>query len=113
MRRRDKRITLRFYLDDPEACELYRRLQQRRQETGKTMSALIMMALKEYLAPDNQTETGRDEAIRDLLRAEIRAALREWSLPPQAVAIKPDAEMEPGEDDVDPESILTAAGFTL
>ncbi len=113
MRRRDKRITLRFYLDDPEACELYRRLQQRRQETGKTMSALIMMALKEYLAPDNQMEAGRDEAIRDLLRTEIRAALREWSLPPQAAAINPDAEMEPGEDDADPESILTAAGFTL
>ena len=113
MRRRDKRITLRFYLDDPEACELYRRLQQCRQETGKTMSALIMMALKEYLAPDKQPEVGRDGAIRDLLRAEIRAALREWSLPPQAAAINPDAETEPGEDDADPESILTAAGFTL
>ena len=113
MRRRDKRITLRFYLDDPEACALYRQLRQRRQETGKTMSALIMMALKEYLASDNQTEAGRDEAIRDLLRTEIRAALREWSLPPQAAAIKPDAEMESGEDDADPESVLTAAGFTL
>ena len=113
MRRKDKRITLRFYLDDPESCELYRQLRQRRQETGQTMSALIMMALKEYLAPDKQTEAGRDEAVRNLLRTEIRAALREWSLPQQAAAIKPDAEMEPGEDDADPESILTAAGFTL
>lgn len=113
MRRRDKRITLRFYLDDPEACALYCQLRQRRQETGKTMSTVIMMALKEYLAPDKQTKAGRDGAIRDLLRAEIRAALREWSLPPQAAAINPDAEMELGEDDADPESILTAAGFTL
>lgn len=39
---REKRITLRFYLDDPESIMLYERLQQRRQETGIPMSTLVL-----------------------------------------------------------------------
>ena len=109
MPRRDKRITLRFYLDEPEACALYQQLSKQRQETGQTMSAIIMAALKEYLdtpGPDPNA------ALRGVIREEVRSALREWAIAHTASEPEALGEHEP-DLEADPESVLAAASFTL
>ena len=79
MRSREKRITLRFYLDDPEAVELYEQFQQRRKETGKAMNTLALEALHDFLNKDRPMEDEADVHLRSIVRSEIRDALREWS----------------------------------
>ena len=116
-RSRDRRITIRFYLDDPEACALYEQLQRCRRETGTPMSTLTMEALKARFASSPHADDTSSESLRDMLRTEIRAALREWSpaMPMKAV----EAETSTGEtadaheDEFDPDSIQAALSFSL
>lgn len=116
-RSKDRRITLRFYLDDPDACELYERLQLLRRETGTPMSTLTMEALKVRYASSPHTDDDPNEALRNMLRTEIRAALREWSpvMPMrEADAVTSASEQADAEDDeYDPDSIQAALTFSL
>ena len=116
-RSRDRRITLRFYLDDPEACVLYDQLQAHRRETGTPMSTLTMELLKAYFGSRSHTDDVSNESLRDMFRTEIRAALREWS--PEMPVRKTEAEAVASEstesenDEYDPDSIQAALAFTL
>ena len=116
-RSRDRRITLRFYLDDPEACELYDQLQAHRRETGTPMSTLAMELLKAYFDSRHHTDDTSNEPLRDMIRTEIRTALREWSLEMpvrEAEAVAVTSESTDSEnDEYDPDSIRAALAFTL
>ena len=79
VRRREKRITLRVSLDESEAVELYEQLQQVRKETGKAMNTLALEALKAFMGKDSCTEDEQNARLRNIVRSEIREALREWS----------------------------------
>ena len=72
---RTKRLTLRFYLDDPDSHLLYERLQQRRKETGIPMSTLALKALQQALNSDEDEL----KELRAMFREELRSAFREWS----------------------------------
>ena len=48
-----KRITLRFYLDDPIASETFDSLMRRRLETGAVMNTLIVQLLHRELCQEN------------------------------------------------------------
>lgn len=113
----DKRITLRFYLDDPDACELYERLQLLRRETGRPMSTLTMEALKARYATCPHADDDPNEGLREMLRTEIRAALREWSLAtPMREAGTVASESEPTDfedEEYDSDSIQAALAFSL
>ena len=116
-RSRYRRITLRFYLDDPEACALYDQLQQYRRETGTPMSTLTMEALKARFMSGTSHHDDQNDALRELIRTEIRAALREWSpAMPMREAGTIASESEPTDfenDDYDPDSIQAALAFSL
>ena len=116
-RSRDRRITLRFYLDDPEACELYDQLQAHRRETGTPMSTLTMELLKAYFDSRSHTADASNESLRAMIRTEIRAALREISLEMpirEAEAVAVTSESTDSEDDeYDPNSIQAALAFSL
>lgn len=116
-RSKDRRITLRFYLDDPEAYELYERLQLLRRETGTPMSTLTMEALKARFTASPHAEDDPNNALRELLRTEIRAALREWSpVTPMRAAEAVASSSEPTdyeEEEYDPDSIQAALAFSL
>ena len=116
-RSRYRRITLRFYLDDPEACALYDQLQQYRRETGTPMSTLTMEALKARFMSGTSHHDDQNDALRELIRTEIRAALREWSpAMPRREAGTVASEREPTDfedDDYDPDSIQAALAFSL
>ena len=116
-RSRDRRITLRFYLDDPEACELYDQLQAHRRETGTPMSTLTLELLKAYFDSRSHTADASNESLRAMIRTEIRAALREISLEMpirEAEAVAVTSESTDSEDDeYDPDSIQAALAFSL
>ena len=116
-RSRYRRITLRFYLDDPEACALYDQLQQYRRETGTPMSTLTMEALKARFMSGTHLADDQNDALRELLRTEIRAALREWSpaMPTRETEAVASASEPNGveEDEYDLNSIEAALGFSL
>lgn len=116
-RSRDRRITLRFYLDDPEACGLYDQLQAHRRETGTPMSTLTMELLKAYFDSRSHTADASNESLRAMIRTEIRAALREISLEMpirEAEAVAVTSESTDSEDDeYDPDSIQAALAFSL
>ena len=77
---RVKRITLRFYLDDPIASETYDGLMQRRLETGAVMYTLIVELLHHELCQENALSLDELEKLfRSVIRSEGRALLREWS----------------------------------
>ena len=116
-RSRDRRITLRFYLDDPEACELYDQLQAHRRETGTPMSTLTLELLKAYFDSRSHTADASNESLRAMIRTEIRAALREISLEMpirEAEAVVVASESTDSEnDEYDPDSIQAALAFSL
>ena len=77
---REKRITLRFYLDDPIASETYDSLMRRRSETGAVMNTLIVQLLHRELCQENALSLDELEKLfRSVIRSEGRALLREWS----------------------------------
>ena len=102
---REKRITLRFYLDDPESIMLYERLQQRRQETGIPMSTLVLEAVRQYLDLKDHWE----ETFRAIFREELQSALRKRLFTtPQPEQVESATE-DDGEDDSDMESLKEIA----
>ena len=114
-RSRDRRITLCFYLDDPEACELYDQLQAHRRETGTPMSTLTLELLKAYFDSRSHTADASNESLRAMIRTEIRAALREISLEMpirEAVAVASEST-DSENDEYDPDSIQAALAFSL
>ena len=110
-------MTLRFYADDPETFELYERLRRRRQETGVPMTAITMEALKAYFDGNEHQANAQVEAMRGILRTELRAALREWAPVGLAASSEPNSpdasDNVPSEEDYDPDSIRAALAFSL
>ena len=83
---REKRITLRFYMDDPIASETYDSLMRRRSETGVVMNTLIVELLHRELCQKDAMSLGELEKLfRSVIRSEGRALLREWD---EAVPMK-------------------------
>ena len=77
---REKRITLRFYMDDPIASETYDGLMQRRSETGAVMNTLIVELLHRELCQENALSLDKLEKLFwSVICSEGRALLREWS----------------------------------
>lgn len=116
---REKRITLRFYIDDPIASETYDRLMQRRLETGAVMNTLIVQLLHRELCQENALSMDELEKLfRSVIRSEGRALLREWGA---AVPAKTVTEsrfdsmqneyLEDDEDEDDDDSLDMATAF--
>ena len=78
---REKRITLRFYMDDPVARETYDELTRRRMETGAVMNTLIVELLHQGLCQENALNLDELEKLfRSVIRSEGKALLREWNV---------------------------------
>lgn len=116
---REKRITLRFYLDDPIASETYDGLMQRRLETGAVMNTLIVELLHRELCQKDAMSLGELEKLfRSVIRSEGRALLREWSavVPARAATeIRSDSTqdeyMADDDDEDDDDSLDMATAF--
>ena len=116
---REKRITLRFYLDDPIASETYDILMQRRLETGAVMNTLIMQLLHRELCQKDAMSLGELEKLfRSVIRSEGRALLREWSVAAPAKAVTEsrvdstqDEYLTDGDDEDDDDSLDMATAF--
>lgn len=77
---REKRITLRFYMDDPIASETYDSLMRRHSATGAVMNTLIVHLLHRELCQKDAMSLGELEKLfRSVIRSEGRALLHEWS----------------------------------
>lgn len=97
---REKRVTLRFYLDDPMYVEAFDQLMRRHRESGVPINTLIVEAIHKYLCQDTSDEALRyawdygsgaagskrerdNEELMALLRSAIRsegnALLKKWS----------------------------------
>ena len=116
---REKRITLRFYLDDPIASETYDSLMRCRSATGAVMNTLIVELLHHELCQENDLSLDELEKLfRSVICSEGRALLREWSeaVPAQA-ATAPHSDYVldecPAEDDDedDDDSLDMATAF--
>ena len=116
---REKRITLRFYMDEPTASETYKRLIQRRAETGAVMNTLIVELLHRELCQENALNLDELEKLfRNVIRSEGKALLREWNI---AVPVKAatqfhsdsaqDEYLTDDEDEDDDDSLDMAAAF--
>lgn len=116
---REKRITLRFYLDDPIASETYDSLMRRRSETGAVMNTLIVELLHRELCQENALSLDELEKLfRSVIRSEGRALLREWiaAAPAKAeVEFRSDSTqneyLEDDEDVDDDDSLDMATAF--
>ena len=116
---REKRITLRFYLDDPIASETYDRLMQRRLETSAMMNTLIVELLHRELCQKDAMSLGELEKLfRSVIRSEGRALLREWSVAAPAKAVTEsrvdstqDKYLTDGDDEDDDDSLDMATAF--
>lgn len=116
---REKRITLRFYLDDPIASETYDRLMQRRLETGAVMNTLIVELLHRELCQENDLSLDELEKLfRSVIRSEGRALLREWSAAVPAKTVTEfrvdstqDEYLTDGDDEEDDDSLDMATAF--
>ena len=116
---REKRITLRFYMDDPIASETYDSLMQRRLETGAVMNTLIVQLLHRELCQKNALSLDELEKLfRNVIRSEGRALLREWGVAvPMKAATAPHSDYVldecPAEDDDedDDDSLDMATAF--
>lgn len=76
---RERRITLRFYMDDPIASETYDSLMRRRSATGSVMNTLIVGLLHRELCQENDLSLDELEKLfRSIIRSEGRSLLREW-----------------------------------
>lgn len=116
---REKRITLRFYMDDPIASETYDSLMQRRSETGSVMNTLIVELLHRELYQEDALSLDKLEKLfRSVIRSEGRALLREWgaAIPARAVTeSKSDSALDEcmtdDDDEDDDDSLDMAAAF--
>ena len=116
---REKRITLRFYMDDPIASETYDILMQRRLETGAVMNTLIVQLLHRELCQENALSLDELEKLfRSVIRSEGRALLREWSAAVPAKTVTEsrvdstqDGYLEDDEDEDDDDSLDMATAF--
>lgn len=116
---REKRITLRFYLDDPIASETYDSLMRRRLETGAVMNTLIVQLLHWELCQENALSLDELEKLfRSVIRSEGRALLREWSVAAPAKAVTEsqsdsvqDEYMTDDDDEDDDDSLDMATAF--
>lgn len=116
---REKRITLRFYLDDPIASETYDSLMQRRSETGAVMNTLIVELLHRELCQKDAMSLGELEKLfRNVIRSEGKALLREWGTAAPAKAIiesrsdsTQDECLTVDEDEDDDDSLDMATAF--
>lgn len=116
---REKRITLRFYMDDPIASETYDSLMRRRSETGVVMNTLIVELLHRELCQKDAMSLGELEKLfRSVIRSEGRALLREWdeAVPMKAATVSYSdyvLDESPAEDDDedDDDSLDMATAF--
>ena len=116
---REKRITLRFYMDDPIASETYDRLMQRRLETGAVMNTLIVELLHRELCQENALSLDELEKLfKSVVRSEGRALLREWIAAVPAKAedefrsdFEQDEHMADDDDEDDDDSLDMATAF--
>ena len=116
---REKRITLRFYLDDPIASETFDSLMRRRSATGAVMNTLIVELLHQELCQENALSLDEMEKLfRSVIRSEGRALLREWgaTIPAKAVTelrsdSVQDEYMTDDDDEDDDDSLDMATAF--
>ena len=116
---REKRITLRFYMDDPIASETYDSLMRRRLETGAVMNTLIVQLLHRELCQENALSLDELEKLfRSVIRSEGRALLREWSAAVPAKAVTEsrvdstqDEYLTDGDNEDDDDSLDMATAF--
>ena len=116
---REKRITLRFYVDDPIASETYDSLMRRRLETGAVMNTLIVQLLHRELCQENALSLDELEKLfRSVIRSEGGALLREWIAAAPAKAVTEsrsdstqDGYLEDDEDEDDDDSLDMATAF--
>ena len=116
---REKRITLRFYLDDPIASETYESLMRRRSATGAVMNTLIVHLLHRELCQENALSLDELEKLfRSVIRSEGRALLREWgaTIPAKTVTESrfdstQNEYLEDDEDEDDDDSLDMATAF--
>lgn len=116
---REKRITLRFYMDDPIASETYDGLMQRRLETGAVMNTLIVELLHRELCQENDLSLDELEKLfRSVIRSEGIALLREWgaAVPAKTVTVSRSDSMQDeclteDEDEDDDDSLDMATAF--
>ena len=116
---REKRITLRFYLDDPIASETFDSLMRRRSETCSVMNTLIVELLHRELCQENDLSLDELEKLfRSVIRSEGRALLREWIAAAPAIAVTEsqsdstqDGYLEDGDDEDDDDSLDMATAF--
>ena len=102
---REKRITLRFYMDDPIAAETFSLLMQRRRETGAVMNTLIVELIHRGLCREEElleNLEALERLFRDVIRTEGRTLLREWQDPaPQKVISESQVDDGAEEDQLD------------
>ena len=116
---REKRITLRFYLDDPIASETYDILMRRRLEAGAVMNTLIVELLHRELCQENALSLDKLEKLfKSVIRSEGRALLREWIAAAPAKAedefrsdFEQDEYIADDEDEDDDDSLDMATAF--
>ena len=116
---REKRVTLRFYLDDPIASETYDSLMRRRSATGAVMNTLIVELLHRELCQENDLSLDELEKLfRSVIRSEGRALLYEWSVAAPAKAVTEsrvdstqDEYMADDDDEDDDDSLDMATAF--
>lgn len=119
---REKRITLRFYMDDPIAGETYHQLLRRRAESSESQNTLIVETLHRGLCQP-PVLLGDPAALEELLRrvicSEGKALLREYAIvgsqnsAPQRSSIESRGEDKATDDDDedDDESLDLASAF--
>ena len=116
---REKRITLRFYLDDPIASETYDSLMRRRSATGAVVNTLIVELLHHELCQENSLSLDELEKLfRNVIRSEGRALLRERIAAAPAKAATEfrsdsaqDEHMADDDDEDDDDSLDMATAF--
>ena len=111
----DLRMTIRFKKDNPEQCELYNKLNQRRIATKQPISTMVMEALDMYFQRNGEFHFGWEEVIRDIVHTEVEKALRNWlvsvTLDPHSVenSVKDDDAIDTAPQDLD--SLIAGLGF--
>ena len=116
---REKRVTLRFYLDDPMYVEAFDQLMRRHRESSVPINTLIVEAIHKYLCQDTSDELSRNdwdygsgaaaskheqdnEELMALLRSTIRsegdALLKKWSSSLRPLAIGDGGPAHGGDD---------------
>ena len=119
---REKRITLRFYLDDPIAGETYHQLMRRRAEYTGSQNTLIVETLHRGLCQEpvlSGDPAVLEELLRRVVRSEGKALLREYAIvgsqnsAPQRNSIESRGEDKATDDDDedDDESLDLASAF--